>query len=121
MGGWNSVSTPLQLRCQLDGTQQLVTDEERGAMIDVPYKSAIGRLVYLATYTRPDLAAAVSELTKFSQNPGIAHWEGVKNVLRYLSGTVGEGLMYKRGAWGYSDSRQAGDKETSGGGVGTFL
>ena len=42
--------------------------------------------------------AAVSELSKFNQNPGIAHWEGVKRVLRYVSGTVGEGLLYKRGA-----------------------
>ena len=66
-------------------------------------------LMYLATCTRPDLAAAVSELSKFSQNPGIAHWEGVKRVLRYVSGTVGDGLLYKRGAqvevWGYSDAR----------------
>ena len=50
------------------------------------------------TCTRPDLAAAVSELSKFNQNPGVTHWEGVKRVLRYLSGIVGEGLMYKRGA-----------------------
>ena len=36
---------------------------------------------------------------------------------RYVKGTVGEGLLYKRGAqvevWGYSDSGHAGDKETS--------
>ena len=38
-------------------------------------------------------------------------------MLRYLSGTVGDGLLYKRGAqievWGYSDSGHARDKETS--------
>ena len=54
--------------------------------------------MYLATCTRPDLEAAVSELSKCSQNPGIAHWEGLMRVLRYVSGTVGEGLLYKRGA-----------------------
>ena len=73
--------------------------------------------MYLATCTRPDLSATVSELRRFSQNPGAAHWEGVKRVLRYLSGTIGEGLLYKRGAqvevWGYSDSGHAGSKETS--------
>ena len=60
---------------------------------------------------RPDISAAVSELSKFSQNPGVPHWEGVKRVLRYVSGTVGEGLLYKRGAqvevMGYSDSGHA--------------
>ena len=37
-------------------------------------------------------------------------------MLRYVSGTVGEGLLYKRGAqvevMGYSDSGHVGDKET---------
>ena len=86
-------------------------------MKGVPYSSAIGSLMYLATCTRPDLAAAVSELSKFSQNLGVAHWEAVKRAMRYLKGTMGEGLMYKRGAqvevWGYSDSGHAGDVETS--------
>ena len=86
-------------------------------MINIPFRSAIGALMYLSTCTRPDIFAAVSELSKFSQNPGVAHWEGVKRVLRYVSGTVGEGLLYKRGAqvevWGYSDSGHAGDRETS--------
>lgn len=117
MGECNLVSTLMQLGLQLDSTQQLVTDEEIGSMIDVPYRSAIGRLVYFATCTRPEPAAAVSEFNKFSQNPRIAHREGFRHVLWYLTGTVGEGLMYKRGTqvevWGYSDSGHAGDKETA--------
>ena len=73
--------------------------------------------MYLSTCTRPDISAAVSELSKFNQNPGLAHWEGVKRVMRYVSGTVSDGLLYKRGAqvqvWGYSDSGHGGEKETS--------
>ena len=86
-------------------------------MENIPYRSVIGSLMYLATCTRPDLAAAVSEFSKFSQNLGITHWEGVKRVLRYVSSIVGDGLLYKRGAqievWGYSDAGHAGDHETS--------
>ena len=122
MEGCKPVSTPLDLGCHLDNTQQPVTDAERAEMVDVPYRSAIGSLMYLATCTRPDIAAAVSELSKFSQNPGSAHWEGVKRVLRYVNGTVGDGLMYRRGAqvevWGYSDAGHAGDRETSRGRTG---
>ena len=94
-------------------------------MVDVPYRLAIGSLMYLATCTRPDLSAAVSELSRFIQNPGAGHWEGVKRVLRYLSGTIGEGLLYERGAqvkvWGYSDSGHAGSKETSRGRSGAAI
>ena len=117
MEGCKSVSTPLELGSHLDMSQQPSTEEEKAAMATVPFRSAIGSLMYLATCTRPDLAAAVSELSKFSQNPGAAHWEGVKRVLRYVSGTVGDGLLYKRGAqvevWGYSDAGHAGCQETS--------
>ena len=93
-----AVSKPLELGCKLDSTQQPTSVKGVAEMEGVPYRSAIGSPMYLATCTRPDLAEAVSELSKFSQNPRIVHWEGVKRVMRYLKGTVGEGLMYKRGA-----------------------
>ena len=70
----------------------------------------------MSTCTRPDISAPVSELSKFSQNLRVAHWEGVKRVLRYVSGTVGERLLCRRGAQvevgGYSDSGHAREKET---------
>ena len=122
MEGCKSVSTPLELGTHLDSSQQPTSDVDKEQMVGIPYRSAIGSLMYLATCTRPDISAAVSELSKFSQNPGAAHWEGAKRVLRYISGTAGEGLLYKRGAqvavWGYSDSGHAGDKETSRGRAG---
>ena len=73
MEGSKPVSIPMELRTHLDISQQPVTDEERSEMVNVPYKSAIGTLMYLATCTRPDLSASVSELSKFSRNPGMAH------------------------------------------------
>ena len=67
-----------------------------------------GNLLYLSSGTRPDLAEAVSSLCTFAQNPGLKHWEGVLRVLRYLRGTVGEGILYRRGVdtdiWGYVDA-----------------
>lgn len=122
MGECKPVSTPLEQGTRLEVSEQPTTDEGRAAMINVPYRSAIGSLMYLSTCTRPDISAAVSELSKFSQNPGMSHWEGVKRVMRYVSGTIGEGLLYKRGAqvevWGFSDASHAGEKETSRGRAG---
>ena len=77
MEGCKSVSTPFDLGCQLDSSQQLVSNDDRGEMVDIPYRSAIGSVMYLATCARPDIAAAVSKLSKFSQNLEVAHWEGV--------------------------------------------
>ena len=73
-----------------------------------PYRQVVGKLMYIAVCTRPDICKAVSELSRFNANPGLKHWESAMRVLRYLSGTSGVGLIYKRGAskdlWGYVDA-----------------
>ena len=83
-------------------------DEGRAQMELYPYRQMIGKLMYLAICTRPDISQAVSELSRFNANPGVKHWESVVRVMRYLSGTAGMGLLYKKGAskdsWGYVDS-----------------
>ena len=43
--------------------------------------------MYVVVATRPDIAYAVSYLARFMSNPGPAHWEAVKRVIRYLKGT----------------------------------
>ena len=50
-----------------------------------PYHEAIGSLMYAAIATRPDIAFTVSALSKLLSNPGIAHWEAVKQVFHYLA------------------------------------
>jgi hypothetical protein len=58
------------------------------------YREAIGSVIYLAVRTRPDIAVAVSILSKHVQEPRPAHWERVKRILRYLKGTMTQGLQY---------------------------
>ena len=43
--------------------------------------------MYVVVGTQPDIAYAVSYLERFMANPGCAHWEAVKWVIRYLKGT----------------------------------
>jgi len=50
--------------------------------------------MYAAVATRPDIAFAVSTLSQFLDNPGEAHWDVVKRVFRYLSGTANLALTY---------------------------
>ena len=66
MEGCKSASTPLELGSKLDTSQEPTTAAGKFEMVDVPYRSAIGSLMYLSTSTRPDISAAVSKLSKFS-------------------------------------------------------
>jgi hypothetical protein len=85
------------------------------------YRSVIGSLRYLVN-TRPDLAFAVGFASRFMEAPGVHHWALVKQILRYLKGTIRYGCRYSAGSVpnlvGYSDSDHAGDvddrKSTSG-------
>ncbi|TFY52170.1 hypothetical protein EVJ58_g10162 [Rhodofomes roseus] len=70
------------------------TTGEVAEMRNVPYREAVGLLMYASLGTRPDITYAVSVLARFSQNPGRAHWEAVKRVFRYLAGTKTLRLTY---------------------------
>ena len=61
-----------------------VTQDDREQMRGVPYSRAVGKLNYLACGTRPDIAQAVSDVSRFLANPGIMHWVAVKRIFRYL-------------------------------------
>jgi len=54
--------------------------QEEARMKKTPYREAIGSLMYLAVATRPNISFAVSALSQFLTNLGVAHWEAVKRV-----------------------------------------
>ena len=58
-------------------------------MESIPYKHAIGSLMYLMVSTRPDIASSIQVFSKYMENPGIEHWQGVKRVKRYLKSSMG--------------------------------
>jgi hypothetical protein len=87
-------------------------------MKKVPYRSAIGSLMYLATCTRPDISYAVSMCASYMHNPGRAHWEAVKQILAYVKDTQSRGIIYGRSessdemkntVYVYVDADHAGD------------
>lgn len=59
------------------------------------YLSVLGSLLYLAIGTRPDLAFAVNFLARFSSRPNSDHWLAIKHLLRYVSGTKTEGILFQ--------------------------
>jgi hypothetical protein len=64
-------------------------------MQDIPYREAVGLLMYTSIGTRPDISFAIMCLSYFSTNPGEAHWEAVKCVFRYLKGTLDLWMVYR--------------------------
>ena len=41
---------------------------------EVPYFSVIGALIYLANYTKPNIAFSVNLLTRYNSTPTKRHW-----------------------------------------------
>ncbi|XP_031263264.1 secreted RxLR effector protein 161-like [Pistacia vera] len=62
----------------------------------IPYLNAIGALLYLAQYKKPDIAFVVNLLVRFSSTPTSRHWNEIKHVFRYLSGTKDLELFYPK-------------------------
>ncbi|SGZ16663.1 BQ5605_C020g09054 [Microbotryum silenes-dioicae] len=83
------------------------------------YLQAIGSLLCISLGTRPDIAFAVSYLSRLANNPGRRHWIAVKHVLCYLRATYRNELLYARGpakvtgVVGYSDANWGACVDTS--------
>uniref|UniRef100_A0A3Q7IAK2 Reverse transcriptase Ty1/copia-type domain-containing protein n=1 Tax=Solanum lycopersicum TaxID=4081 RepID=A0A3Q7IAK2_SOLLC len=116
MSSSKPIDTPSAANIHLTAMFAPQSEEEKEYMSRVPYVSAVGSLMYAMVCTRPDLAHAVSVVSRFMGQPGREHWQAVKRIFRYLRGTSDVGLIYGGDTQclvtGYSDSDYAGDVDT---------
>ena len=56
------------------------------------YQHLVGKLAH----TRPDIAYSVSAISQFMHDPREAHLQVAYNVLHYLKGSPGKGILFKR-------------------------
>jgi hypothetical protein len=89
------ISTPLASNFKLTKEMCPKTQEEIEYMSRFPYSSAVGILMYVMVCTRPDIAHAVGVVSKYIKNPGKEHWDAVKWILMYLSGTTTHALCFE--------------------------
>jgi histone deacetylase 1/2 len=113
------MSTPMtstEKLSSLDGT--LLSTEEA-----TRYRSLVGGLQYL-TMTRPDLSFSVNKVCQYLHAPTSAHWSAVKHILRYIKGTISQGLLLRPATTAstllsaFSDANWAGcsdDRRSTGG------
>ena len=82
-------------RIPMETTQRL-RRESNSDIPEFPYRELVGSLMYLVTSTRPDLAYAVGQLSRFVSCYGPKHVGAAKRVLRYLKGTRDMSISYQK-------------------------
>eukprot|EP00961_Rhodomonas_salina_P203744 2749096-Rhodomonas_salina.1 len=118
MTGATPVSTPMEANTHLSAS-----DSPPAHKLDRKfrreYQRIVGSLMYLARFTRPDLALAVNQCSRFMSNPGPSHMIAARRILRYLAGTASLGITYvaqpksrENLLWGFADADHAGDPDT---------
>ena len=116
MSQCNPRTVPADPNVRLDSLMSPKNEEESKLMEAVPYREAVGGLMYAMVMSRPDIAFAVSQVAKFCQNPGPGHWSAVKRILAYLAGTRNFGLSFDGfnpgDIVGFTDADYAGDVTT---------
>lgn len=101
------VSNPMEPSTKLHSGQSPTTGAEHAAMHHIPYREAVGSLMYASLGTRPDISYAVTTVSRFSSNPGHSHWDAVRRIYRYLLGTTDLKLTYggvENALVGYADA-----------------
>ena len=110
------VSTPLSSHLKFSKKLCLQTKEKEEQMV-----RANGSVMYVMVCSRPNIAHAVSLVSRYLSNSGKGHWEALKWLLRYFKGTSTVCLMNgydSSGLTGFCDSNYGGHlyarKSTSG-------
>ncbi|XP_043817369.1 secreted RxLR effector protein 161-like [Manihot esculenta] len=98
----------------MDSRTKLSKKDESPLVDATLYRSTIESLRYLVN-TRPDLAYSVGIVSRFMESPTSKHLGAVKQILRYIKGTLNYGCRYVKEERkelrliGYCDSDLAGD------------
>ncbi|KAH9679732.1 hypothetical protein KPL71_026249 [Citrus sinensis] len=92
MSGCKPIDTHVEYNLKLGEGEKALVDAQR-------YQNLVGKLIYLS-HTRPDIAFAVSIVSRFMHNPREEHLEAVYKILRYLKSTPGKGtFVYTDADW----------------------
>ena len=93
MESCNSTTTPCP-KWHLTSDMSPLTDKEHKSVVSLLYCALVGKCMYLATCTRPDISYTIRELARYMSNYGQRHYDAAKHLLRYLQGTQSRGLIY---------------------------
>lgn len=91
---------------------QVLQNFEDSEKANYPFRQLVGSLLYLAMATRPDIAFAISNVSRYLERPTTAHVTAAKRILKYVKGSFDHGILYQSECIGqiigYSDADFAG-------------
>jgi hypothetical protein len=82
----NGARIPMEVSIDVDDSSELATN--------VPFREAIGILMYMMVGTRPDIAFAVSRMAQCVESPTVLQWKAVKHIMRYIKHALDYGLEF---------------------------
>ena len=87
-------------QCRVSNTpikvnHRLTLDDKDPRIENTSYQKLIGKLLYLS-HTRPDICYTVNVLSQFMHSPRNSHFQAANRVLKYLKGTPGLGISYRK-------------------------
>jgi histone deacetylase 1/2 len=88
MADANTVQTPMEEKLHLEPCME----PDSG----LPYRSLLGKLLWIARCTRPDIYYAVSYLGRFCTTYTLEHYQHLLRIVRYLKGTRDKVLTYTK-------------------------
>jgi hypothetical protein len=91
-----TVNNPTDVNIILSSNMNAISECDIEYMKELPYREAIGSLLWLSMGTRPDITYAVSQVAKFNSEPGPQHWKAVKRIFQYLQQSTELGIMFRR-------------------------
>lgn len=100
--------------CEAPMIPNMKLKADDGDLLEDPekYRRIVGKLNYL-TITRPDIAFPVSVVSQFMSSPRTPHWDAVRQILKYLKGAPGLGILYQNHGHhiieGFTDADYNGD------------
>ncbi|TYK15379.1 ty1-copia retrotransposon protein [Cucumis melo var. makuwa] len=106
-------NNPIRLRTPFNAIKHLKKNKG-DSVSQLEYAKIIGSVMYLMNYTRPDIAYAVSRLSRYTHNPDRYHWDALRHLLRYLKGTIDYYLHFNKFPVvleGYCDANRVTDND----------
>jgi hypothetical protein len=94
--GYTSMPIPMDPTARFSLADCPTTEKAKAAMFQYPFREALGSLMFLMVVFRMDIAFPTISLSRFASNPSENMWKAMRQIFRYLKGTVDIVLTYSR-------------------------